>query len=151
MGKGVEVGIDWHNTLEVVGRVPQWNTDAIMELRKRGVGVNILSFMGRDSHWRRQEFYKQSMAWVGAGECNRIMDCTSKVGEGGKLELYKQWGVSAVFDDSDAVCKECVKGGFAVFPIRTRYEKHAWATELGMQTYESLAEAIQHYLAGLKD
>ena len=141
----VRIGIDWHNTLEVRGQVSVATLDALNRLLDAGFHLSILSYIGKDSPERRATFYNQALALPMVGRFERVTDCISKVGKDGKVTLYKQWGISIMFDDNKEVCQEGMDNGLMVFPITTHWETHQWFYDLGFRPARTFAIAVGEF------
>jgi hypothetical protein len=143
----MKIAVDWHNTLEVRGQVPEANLVALERLINSGYQVSILSFIGVDSHDRRQEFYRQALALRCAGKLERVADCTKKTGPEGKvLGNFKKWGIQVCFDDNKEVLQEAMANRIAAYAITTRYENHQWFFDEGFRPARTFADAVQEFL-----
>ena len=146
----VRVGVDWHNTVEVGGEVPPANLRALQLLVDAGVAVFMLSFIGRNSKERRDEYYRLALSLPMVADFDRVCDCSEKTGRGGKVELYKSWGVTTLFDDNRQICEEGFRNRIQVFPITTPHEKHQWFFDEGFRPYRTFAVAVGDFLDSIR-
>ena len=143
------IGIDWHNTLEVQGSVSEPNMARLQELCDAGYRISILSYIGtggRYSDQRRTDFYNDALNLPMVGSFERVIHCDKKVGPGGKVSLFKRWGVKVIFDDNKEICQEAMDNGIQVWPIKTPHETHQWFADLGYRPSKTFAQAVAEYL-----
>ena len=145
----VLVGVDWHNCLEVHGQVGFANQQALQRLVHNDIGIVILSYIGQNSNVRRDLFYQEVLNLPMVSKFHKVADCKHKCGRGGKVALYKDWGVSTLFDDNKEICQEGFGRGIQVFPITTKWESHQWFFEEGFRPYHTFAIAAKAFLDSL--
>ena len=142
----VRVGVDWHNTVEIGGHVPGANLTALQRLVDANVGVNLLSYIGRGSKARRDQYYEAAHQLPMANRFERIADCAAKTGPYGKVSLYRGWAVQVAFDDNKEVCQEAFGSKMMVWPINARFEKHEWFAQEGFRPCGTFAIAVHQFL-----
>jgi hypothetical protein len=138
----LKLGLDWHNVIEVRGRIPQQHHDCITDLLDKGVEVTVLSHGGyarnQDTNaWAEQLPYFKRL--------KRVAFTGNRVKRGGKAELCRNWGIRAFVDDNAEILQEMLKTGMVIYPISTWWERHDWARALNIRVYTDLPSAVQAY------
>jgi len=117
---------------------------ALWKLLKCGFPVTILSWT-RDPE-RRAEVLKKAGELSCAHLISRVETTEIRTGEGGKVDLYKSWGIQAIFDDGYDYLQEALGEGMQIYPIRTRYENHSWWKDPEAKSFGGFAEAVEFFL-----
>ena len=107
--KKAKVCVDWHNTLEKGGIVPESHIQHL-ELLMQQCSVFICSYV--KSKWREQEVKREVLALekaMGLAFHVPLFFSYEKQGSGGKLEKMWYHHVDYMVDDSWQVCKETLE------------------------------------------
>ena len=110
--KKAKVCVDWHNTLEKGGIVPESHIQHL-ELLTQQCSVFICSYV--KSKWREQEVKREVLALekaMGLAFHFPLFFSYEKQGSGGKLEKMWYHHVDYMVDDSWQVCKETLEKGY---------------------------------------
>jgi hypothetical protein len=133
-------GVDWHNVIEVRGKVSSETELALEKLISRDVAVSILSYCFKNT---RKTVLSEASKLSCADRLAHLDTTECRTGRNGKVDIYKRWGVNVIFDDAADVCQEAVREGFYVFPIKSRHESHAWFVK---RAYSTLSEAVDEFI-----
>jgi hypothetical protein len=138
----LKLGLDWHNVIEVRGRIPQQHHDCITDLLAKGVEISILSYGGAA---RNQDTNAWAETLPYFKRLRRVSFTETRLKTGGKADLCRQWGIRAFIDDSKDILQEMLKTGMVIYPISTYFERHQWARDMNIRVYRDLPSAVKAY------
>jgi hypothetical protein len=134
------VAIDWHNVLEVKGRIDEASLEKLIQ---HGVECTICSYCFKNT---AAKVIRQANQMRCSLDLKRIEITEERTGPGGKCDLYEKWCIDVLFDDAEDICREGLQKGLHVYPICTPYIHHEWYRELGGEPYATFADAVNDFL-----
>ena len=139
------VVVDWHETLEIGGRVPEEN-EAALEKLLEVAEVHILSYVESTSRQRKLHQDVQDLRCF--AQLAGVHTCWGRWGKDGKADWCEHLGASAIFDNHGGVIDECLTFKkhlhLLCFAIQTEKQSHKKLQQ--SLVFQTFAKAVEQYL-----
>ena len=148
--------IDWHNVLQHGNElsIRDGVRSALKKVLSSGrFNVWVISFVGKDRRRKTEHLMNQCLAPLKAAfPCFLGWTTTlKKVGNGGKVAVALDKGLSLLIDDNAEICKEANDVGMLVYPIITVHNSHNWWPGPKYTNFEAAVEDLLNPVSRTQD